>query len=891
MESTRLDTFQDITNFDNGERKMKKETVETESGKSIEKQKENQTKKMSDEENVHCNNFEVESTYNNIAKGASSFIDKTSVLKNATENDRDNKPSENDGDSNSFENDEGNKLSENDGDNELSENDGDNELISLISSGSSNGNMSHHKRSSPSQRNDSNDDDVDDEFGIAMFESNEKLQNSMKSDLNNQEKVDSPISKEALRRREKRSSWIQCDRPECQKWRRIDYVDDLRSVSDGKWICCMNEDSQHNDCDISQESFPDIGSEDESIYTTFRPGTLVLGKMPGYPWWPGIIEDDPDFDSYFYLEHRKEKTVVSYHVTFFGKDVSRAWLNEVAVTNFDGHETLKDLGTMSSGGKRYARQVTTALVEAKKAMEYSSEKRLRRYGFLKRYKGNDRLKETVDNEKKIKKNRSNNGVKKEKKHEQSEELIKQSSTTVVESVGDKAGGSTKTKVYTGKQTARKLNETKVSKDNSLKDKKKKKRKSKDDDTKNLVTSEAESKSDENNTNSEFAQPTDEENSDAFDFPSDDPIPVGGLICGTDNKKQVNSVKAKLDKEVLSNELTDLEAHAKNMVEKYISTEELDRIVLSKDDVQRERKNKLETKGSKKIENKSEQKTQMKQPRKDGSGAQTKSGSVPHGGIKKKKENVEQPKKKIEFNSKTSPKSSTEACVDTCDTLKMDAQQDCIDDVTYSEKLSLDQSDDSVKKTSEVPNKNSEKEKLKEKPVKEKSSDKKRKKKKSLDNKETKESFVDKNKFTSKKESKADQTELSSQKKKKKIPKLVKAKLPSVPVEEILKHDSSQAEKPPPKLKKSSFKAPVKSDACEKVAPSFSSRKKKSFGGKRPIARCEDEIEISTEPPVKKMMTEEISLTESATEGDLFALMSDEEKCIKKETMLHDSPEF
>lgn len=28
---------------------------------------------------------------------------------------------------------------------------------------------------------------------------------------------------------------------------------------------------------------------------------------------------------------------------------------------------------MSSGGKRYARQVTTALVEAKKAMEYSSE--------------------------------------------------------------------------------------------------------------------------------------------------------------------------------------------------------------------------------------------------------------------------------------------------------------------------------------------------------------------------------------------------------------------------------------------------------------------------------------------------------------------------------------
>ncbi|XP_057304281.1 PC4 and SFRS1-interacting protein-like [Hydractinia symbiolongicarpus] len=889
MESTRLDTFQDITNFDNGERKVKKETVETESGKSIKKQKENQTKKMSDEENIHCNNFEVESTYYNIDKGANSFIDKTSVLKNLTKN-GDN-ASENDGDSNSFENGEDKELSENnkesnsfenDEGNKLSVNDEDNELASLVSSGSSNENMSHHKRSSPSQRNDSNDDDVDDEFGIAMFESNEKLQNSMKSDLNNQEKVDSPISEKALRRREKRSSWIQCDRPECQKWRRIDYVDDLRNVSDGKWICCMNEDSQHNDCDLSQESFPDIGSEDESIYTTFKPGTLVLGKMPGYPWWPGIIEDDPDFDSYFYLEHRKEKTVVSYHVTFFGKDVSRAWLNEVAVTNFDGHETLKDLGTMSSGGKRYARQVTAALGDAKKAMEYSSEKRLRRYGFLKRYKGNDRPKETctVDNETKVKKNRFNNGVKKEKKHKQSEEVIKQSPTTVVKNVGDKAGGSTKTKVYNGKQTARKLNKTKVSKDDSLRDKKEKKRKSKDYDSRNLVTS------DKNGTNSEFARPTEEENSDAFDFPSDDPIPVGGLICGNDNEKQVNSVKTKLDKEVPSNELTDLETHTKNMVEKYISTEELDRIVLSKDDVQRERKNKLETKGSKKVENKSEQKTKMKQPRKDGSGEQTKSGSVPHGGVKKKKKNVEQPKK-----SKTSPKSSTVKCVDTCATFEMDTQQDCIDDVTNSEKLSLDQSDDSVKKTSEVPNKNSEKEKLKEKPVKEKSSDKKIKKKKSLDNKELKESFIDKKKFTPKKESEVDQTELSSQKKKKKIPKLVKAKLPSVPVEEILKHDSSQAEKPPPKLKKSSFKAPVKSDACEKVAPSFSARKKKSIGGKRPITRSEDEIEISTEPPVKKMMTEEVSLTDSATEGDLFALMSDEEKCIKKETMLHDSPEF
>jgi len=41
-------------------------------------------------------------------------------------------------------------------------------------------------------------------------------------------------------------------------------------------------DNQRNQCDNSQETLPD--SEDESVYTTYQPGTIVLGKMAGYPW-------------------------------------------------------------------------------------------------------------------------------------------------------------------------------------------------------------------------------------------------------------------------------------------------------------------------------------------------------------------------------------------------------------------------------------------------------------------------------------------------------------------------------------------------------------------------------------------------------------------------------
>ena len=33
---------------------------------------------------------------------------------------------------------------------------------------------------------------------------------------------------------------MQCDALECQKWRRIDNVDDLDTVNEVKWVCSMN---------------------------------------------------------------------------------------------------------------------------------------------------------------------------------------------------------------------------------------------------------------------------------------------------------------------------------------------------------------------------------------------------------------------------------------------------------------------------------------------------------------------------------------------------------------------------------------------------------------------------------------------------------------------------
>ena len=37
--------------------------------------------------------------------------------------------------------------------------------------------------------------------------------------------------------------WVQCDNPDCRKWRRIDYIRDINSLSTELWTCGMNEGS------------------------------------------------------------------------------------------------------------------------------------------------------------------------------------------------------------------------------------------------------------------------------------------------------------------------------------------------------------------------------------------------------------------------------------------------------------------------------------------------------------------------------------------------------------------------------------------------------------------------------------------------------------------------
>ncbi|KAF8763485.1 Zinc finger CW-type PWWP domain protein 1 like protein [Argiope bruennichi] len=65
----------------------------------------------------------------------------------------------------------------------------------------------------------------------------------------------------------------------------------------------------------------------------YAPGTLVWAKVFGYPYWPAMIEDDPDEGT-----HSKDLTTApKFHVVFFDTPTSRAWLALHISDNFTYH--------------------------------------------------------------------------------------------------------------------------------------------------------------------------------------------------------------------------------------------------------------------------------------------------------------------------------------------------------------------------------------------------------------------------------------------------------------------------------------------------------------------------------------------------------------------------
>ncbi|XP_055926931.1 zinc finger CW-type PWWP domain protein 1-like [Argiope bruennichi] len=105
----------------------------------------------------------------------------------------------------------------------------------------------------------------------------------------------------------------------------------------------------------------------------YKPGTLVWAKVFGYPYWPAMIEDDPDEGTY----SKDLTTAPKFHVGFFDTPASRAWLASIDIRPFHLSPPIQK-NRKSVSSKKYR----NAVLEAEKAEKMTNEeRRLEKHSF------------------------------------------------------------------------------------------------------------------------------------------------------------------------------------------------------------------------------------------------------------------------------------------------------------------------------------------------------------------------------------------------------------------------------------------------------------------------------------------------------------------------------
>uniref|UniRef100_A0A8D2JZR2 Zinc finger CW-type and PWWP domain containing 1 n=1 Tax=Theropithecus gelada TaxID=9565 RepID=A0A8D2JZR2_THEGE len=178
--------------------------------------------------------------------------------------------------------------------------------------------------------------------------------------------------------------WVQCSFPNCGKWRRLCGNIDP-SVLPDNWSCDQNTDVQYNRCDIPEETW--TGLESDVAYASYIPGSIIWAKQYGYPWWPGMIESDPDLGEYFLFTSHLDSLPSKYHVTFFGETVSRAWIPVNMLKNFQ--ELSLELSGMKKRRNDCSQKLGVALMMAQEAEQISIQERVNLFGFWSRFNGSN----------------------------------------------------------------------------------------------------------------------------------------------------------------------------------------------------------------------------------------------------------------------------------------------------------------------------------------------------------------------------------------------------------------------------------------------------------------------------------------------------------------------
>ncbi|XP_046389886.1 uncharacterized protein LOC124158696 [Ischnura elegans] len=188
-----------------------------------------------------------------------------------------------------------------------------------------------------------------------------------------------------LHRKRNVGLWVQCTNQNCNKWRYLPSTRDPTEVPDN-WKCFMNHDKKYGSCSAPEKG-PTPVEEEDLIHNLYTAGSLVWGHLAGYPWWPAMVDDDPDVEQYYWITENSD-IPTHYNVTFFDeKPVTRAWLTPGAMTKFSQPECHKDVFNKTARGLDYRRRLEVAKSQAEDALKLPVDERLKKYSFPARYKG------------------------------------------------------------------------------------------------------------------------------------------------------------------------------------------------------------------------------------------------------------------------------------------------------------------------------------------------------------------------------------------------------------------------------------------------------------------------------------------------------------------------
>ncbi|KAL5497646.1 hypothetical protein EMCRGX_G014158, partial [Ephydatia muelleri] len=168
---------------------------------------------------------------------------------------------------------------------------------------------------------------------------------------------------------EEEVTWVQCDREECLKWRKLPYASQISTTED--WYCDMHPDPAQRSCDIPEEKCK-ISGKKFFTYTWFPAGQLVWAKMTGYPQWPAVVTPDPwSHGDHFSIETDAEGCI--YHIEFLGKPRSHVWMSERQIVPFHRHQLPES---------KLTKRLALAIKEAEAFSDLTDQERVERCEFI-----------------------------------------------------------------------------------------------------------------------------------------------------------------------------------------------------------------------------------------------------------------------------------------------------------------------------------------------------------------------------------------------------------------------------------------------------------------------------------------------------------------------------